>query len=100
MFGSCAPFCCLYDCVASILFPLSVVADLQQANLLTSQSGIILMEPMDVVKVQCHCSPEVVPKSAEVLRGHGFGKVSNILLGNERQTRALASTVTCIMLHK
>ena len=76
-----------------------VLAELQ-ANLITSEeckmqppsdlffSRYVLQEQSDisgVVRVQSYMSPEVMSKSAEVLRRHGFEKESRLLAG--RQSR-------------
>ena len=73
--------------VPSLLSP-PVLSELRQADVITSEECKRL--PVwyyisDVVDVQKVKSPEVMSKSAEVLRRHGFEKVSKPLAG--RQSR-------------
>ena len=64
------------------LSPLSpVFAELQQADLITSEECWGLNDPRRVVVVQGGKSPEVLTKTADVLRRHGFEKESNHLTG-------------------
>ena len=70
--------------------PLSppVLGELQQADLITSEECKSLQvhyDISDVVKVQKGKSPEVMSKTAEVLRRHGFERESTPLAG--RQSR-------------
>ena len=66
-----------------------VLGELQQADLITSEEckrlQVELDDMSDVVDVQKGKSPEVMFKTAEVLRRHGFGKESTLLAG--RQSR-------------
>ena len=73
--------------VSSLLSP-PVLGELQQADLITSEECKRLQvhyDMSDVVDVQKGKSPEVMFKTAEVLRRHGFGKESTLLAG--RQSR-------------
>ena len=78
--------------VPPLLFP-PVLAELQQADLITSEECKRLpvrynwwgYDISDVVDVQKGKSPEVMSKTAEVLRRHGFEKESKLLAG--RQSR-------------
>ena len=73
--------------VPSLLFP-PVLGDLQQADLITSEECKRLQvhyDISDVVDVQKGKSPEMMSKTAEVLRRHGFEKESRLLAG--RQSR-------------
>ena len=69
-----------------------VFAELQQADVITPEEceeymydlkrgagGWGLNDPSRVVKVQSGKSPEVLTKTADVLRRHGFEKDSNLL---------------------
>ena len=75
-----------------------VLAELQQANLITSEeckmlppSDLLflrhvpqeLSDMSDVVRVQKGKSPEVMYKTAEVLRRHEFEKESKLLAGRQ-----------------
>ena len=68
--------------VPSLLSP-PVLAELQQADLITSEECKGLSDPSDVVKVQCVKSPEVMAKTADVLRRHGFESKSKLLAGRQ-----------------
>ena len=73
--------------VPSLLSP-PVLGELQQADLITSVERKRLPVWYDisgVVDVQKGKSPEVMSKTAEVLRRHGFEKESKLLAG--RQSR-------------
>ena len=79
------------------LLPPPVLAELRQADLITSEecrhkpsymsvSGLFPKQLSDkVVRVQKGKSPEVMSKTAEVLRRHGFKEESRLLAG--RQSR-------------
>ena len=71
------------------LFSPSVLAELQQVDLITSEEckrlHVVWCDISDVVNVQKGKSPEVMSKTAEVLRRHGFEKESKLLAG--RQSR-------------
>ena len=69
----------------------AVLAELQQADLISSEECSCLQHPFwwdyicDVVRVQSGKSPEVISKTADVLKRHGFEKESKLLAG--RQSR-------------
>ena len=66
----------------------AVLAELQQADLITSEECKKLPVEYDisgVVDVQSGKSPEVMSKTAELLRRHGFERESILLAG--RQSR-------------
>ena len=70
------------DCPPCPLSPLSpVLAELQQADLITSEECEGLCDSSRVVRVQSGKSPEVLTKTADVLRRHGFEKESTHLSG-------------------
>ena len=74
------------DCPPCPLSPLSsVLAELQQADLITSEECEGLYDSSDVVIVQRGKSPEVQSKTADVLRRHGFEKESTHLSGKQTQ---------------
>ena len=86
--------------------PLSppVGGELQQADLITSEEckrlqvqDILCIHDSDVVKVQKGKSPEVMSKTAEVLRRHGFERESTPLAG--RQSRP-SSICLCYVVHR
>ena len=60
---------------------LSVLAELQQADLITSEECWWLSDISDVVRVQQNKSPRVVTETAGVLRRCGFVKESRLLTG-------------------
>ena len=60
-----------------------VVTELQQADLITSEECSRLYDISDVVRAQRGKSPEVVAKTADVLRRHGFEKRSRFLEGRQ-----------------
>ena len=62
-----------------------VSAELQHADLITSRECDGLSDIDDVVGPQSSKSPEVIAKTAEVLRRHGFEEESRLLAG--RQSR-------------
>ena len=62
-----------------------VLAELRQADLISSEECEEPQDISDVVDVQKSKSPEVMSKTAEVLRRHGFEKESRLLAG--RQSR-------------
>ena len=73
--------------VPSLLSP-PVLGELQQADLITSEECKRLQVRYDirgVVDVQKGKSPEVMSKTAKVLRRHGFDEQSRLLAG--RQSR-------------
>ena len=80
--------------VPSLLLPL-VVAELVQADLMTSEECRRLSDLSDVVEVQRGKSPEVLTKTAEVLLRHGFEKESNLLSGKQMQPLIHVPVVCC-----
>ena len=70
--------------VPSLLSSL-VLTELQQADVITGVECKELSDINDVVRVQRGKSPEVMAKTAEVLRRHGFAKECKLLAG--RQSR-------------
>ena len=75
--------------VPSLLSP-PVLVELRQADLITSEEHETLEvhrwrwgDLRDVVRVQHVKSPEVVTKTAEVLRRHGFEFSSKLLAGRQ-----------------
>ena len=73
-----------------------VLGELRQADLITSEECkrlSVRYDMSDVVEVQKGKSPEVMTKSAEVLRQHGFDEESTPLAG--RQSRPSSSICLC-----
>ena len=68
--------------VPSLVSP-PVLAELQQADLITSEECVELRSINGVITVQCVSSPEVVTKTADVLRRHGFESESELLPGRQ-----------------
>ena len=78
------------DCPPCPFSPLSpVLAELQQADLITSEECEGLSDRSEVVEVQERKSADVIAKTADVLRRHGFEKESKLLEG--KQTCTLSS---------
>ena len=66
------------------LSPLSpVLAELQQAHLVTSKECEGFYNPSVIVKVQNGKSPDIQAKTADVLRTHGYTKESRLLTGKQ-----------------
>ena len=63
--------------------PHAVLAELQQAGLITSEDNNCLNDVSDVFAVQMNKSDEIIAKSAEVLKRHGFERESNRLAGKQ-----------------
>ena len=63
------------------LLPAPVLAELQQASLITNEECERLSAISDVIRVQSGKSPEVLSKTADVLQRHGFEKESSLLAG-------------------
>ena len=70
--------------VPSLLSP-PVLAELVQADLITSEECRGLDDPSRVVTVQRGKSPEVLTKTAEILLRHGFEKESNLFASKQTQ---------------
>ena len=93
------------DCPPCPFSPLSpVLAELQQADLITSKECEGMDDPSDVVEVQRGKSPEVQAKTANVFRTHGFEEESNFLAGKQTQPLMNAvrlsimdSTLLCVL---
>ena len=60
-----------------------VLAELRQADLITSDECEKLRNINDVIRVQCVKSLEVVTKTADVLRRYGFDSESELLAGRQ-----------------
>ena len=78
--------------VPSLLSP-PVLAELQQADLITSEECEELDDSSDVVEVQSGKSSEVQSKTADVLRRHGFVEESTHLSGKQTQPLIHVPTV-------
>ena len=72
-----------------------VLAELVQADLITSKECRWLSDLSDVVEVQRGKSPEVLTKTADVLLRHGFEKESNLLAGKQTQPLIHVPVVCC-----
>ena len=84
------------DCPPCPLSPLSpVLAELQQADLITSEECGRLFDSRGVVGVQSGKSPEVQSKTADVLRRHGFEEESNLLTGKQTLPLIHVPVVCC-----
>ena len=86
------------DCPPCPLSRLSpVLAELQQADLITSEECRWKYDYSGVVYVQSGKSPEVQSKTADVLRRHGFKEESNLLSGEQTQPLVHVPVVCCTM---
>ena len=65
--------------------PHAVLAELQQADLITSEECKGLYHLILVVQIQSGKSPEVVTKTADVLNRHGFEEESKLHGGKQTQ---------------
>ena len=84
------------DCPPCPLSPLSpVLAELQQADLITSEECEGLDDSSGVVIVQSGKSPEVQSKTADVLRRHGFEEESSLLTGKQTLPLIHVPVVCC-----
>ena len=84
------------DCPPCPLSSLStVLVELQQADLITSEECRGLDDSSDVASVQSGKSPEVRSKTADVLRRHGFEEESNLLTGKQTQSLIHVPVVCC-----
>ena len=79
----------------SSLLPSPVLAELQQAGIISSEECMEVIDIDDVVQVQSGKSPEVQTKTAEVLRSHGFSTSSNLLAGKQTQPLIHLVVVCC-----
>ena len=59
----------------------SVLTELQQAKLITREEREELSDINEVVRLQRGKAPDVVCKTADVLRKHGFEKEAKVLPG-------------------
>ena len=71
-------------CLFSPLFP--VLAELQQADLITSEECEGLSDCSEVVEVQERKSADVIARTADVFRRRGFEKESEHLEGKQTYT--------------
>ena len=86
------------DCPPCPLSPVlvqAVLAELQQADLITSEECEGMDDPSDVVRVQSGKSPKVQAKTADVLRRHGYDKESRLLAGKQTQPLIHMPVVCC-----
>ena len=84
------------DCPPCPFSPLSLVlAELQQTDLITSEECKWLSYISHVVEMQSSKSPEVLTKTAEVLKRHGLEKDSNLLAGTQTQPLIHVPVVCC-----
>ena len=72
-----------------------VLAELVQADLITSKERRGLRRPKQMVRVQRGKSPEVLTKTADVLRRHGFEEESSLLAGKQTQLLIHVPVVCC-----
>ena len=91
---------CLWCCVCVVILPLSsflsppVLAELQQADLITSEECKELRDPNAVVTVQGSKISDVMAKTADVLRRHGFEKEAKHLEGKLHRSH----TIPCVII--
>ena len=75
-------YCVTVLSVPSLLSP-SVCDELQEADLITSDERSRLVYPHDVVEVQSRKSPEVLTKTAVVLRRHRLPSIASLLTSKQ-----------------
>ena len=75
--------------VPSLLFP-PVLAELQHADLITSGKCKGMSDISDVVNVQSGKSPEVMSKTADVLKKHGFESKLKLLAGRQSRPSSIS----------
>ena len=80
--------------VPSLVFP-PVLAELEHADLITSEECWWMSGISDVVTVQSGKSPELMSKTADVLKRHGFESESRLLAG--RQSRTSFISLCCVV---
>ena len=84
VWGNCIPY---LVCVTVLPAPSNlsppVLAELVQADLITSVEFRGLRYPSDVVAVQKYKSPEVLTKTADILLRHGFEEESKLITGKQ-----------------
>ena len=100
VWGNCISILCVLmcDCLPCPFSPLTpVLAELVQADLITSEECSGLYDPSDVVAVQSGKSPEVLTKTADVLRRHGFEEESTLLAGKQTQPLIHVPVVCCMV---
>ena len=74
----------------SLVSPHSVLAELRQADLITSKEREELRAISEVVRLQRVKPPEVVCKTADVLRKHGFEKEAKSLPGRQSRPSSIS----------
>ena len=82
-------------CFVPSLLSLPVLVELQQADLITGEECRGTFDPSLVVEVQSGKSPEVVTKTADVLKRHGFEEESKLLAGKQTQPIIHTPVVCC-----
>ena len=102
--GNCIPYLVCANVGLSSLsllssHPHAVLADLQQADLITSEECKGLKYSSDVVRVQSGKSPEVMAKTADVLKRHGLEEESTLLAGKQTQPLIHVPVVCCTVGH-
>ena len=100
--GNCIPYLVCANVGLSSLsllssHPHAVLAELQQADVITSEECKGLNFSRDVVRVQRVKSPEVLTKTADVLKRHGFGEESTLLAGKQTQPLIHVPVMCCIV---
>ena len=86
VWSNCSPILCVLMCDCPPVSPFlysPVLAELQQAGLITNEQCEELRDPSDVFEVQRDESPEVMAKTADVLRRHEFEEQSSLLAGKQ-----------------
>ena len=75
--------------IPSLLSP-PALAELQQADLMTSEECKRLSDISDMVTVQSGKSPEVLSKTANILKRHGFKKLPRLLAGRQSRPSSIS----------
>ena len=88
------------DSLPCLFSPLCLVlAELRQTDLITSEECIRLSysSHVHVLEVQRGKSPEVLTKTAEIFKRHGFVEESNLLAGIQTQPLIHVPMVCCVI---
>ena len=93
--GNCIFILCVIVLPVHSLHSPPVLAELVQANLITSKERRELDDTRKVVEVQSGKSLDVQVKTAGILRRHGFEKESKCLAGKQTQSLIHVPVVCC-----
>ena len=87
-------YCVIVLPVPPLLSP-SVGDELQEADLITSDEHARLVYTSDMVRVQSGKSPEILTKTADVLRRHILPRIASLLTGKRTLSHIHVRVVCC-----